>query len=370
MLYCIYQMLNKISAQHLLKTDNILTVSPNASLSQALARLRSSHDAVFVTDGKKLLGLISPYHTLYHANTPAQTKVKHCLFSPPKLRPYTRLPEIARQMVESKVYYLPVFDEGDHFLGIVTKGRLLEALRQHPQPGSFFADLFKSKQLTLVKETTTLGEARNLMKKSGVSRLIVINGTDVLKGILTRYDLRQAFSTPRSSQKFLSRFGNKMRSSSQEIRPYIKKHIITARPGDSFPKTLSLLIENNIGSVVLVSPGFKPIGIISVRDILRILAAHVQPFVGKLQISGDALPKSALALQLLRQSFTRLHKKDHRLNLDALIKIEKNAAGAPSRYSIRLTAKHLHIPRANAKITSPDWQVALRQAIKKIEAQL
>lgn len=363
-------MLEFISAKDLLKTDNLLTVTPDASLAQALAKLRSSHDAVFVVDDKRLLGLISPYHVLFHAKVPPQAKVKNCLFSPPKLKLHTKLPQIARHMLESKVYYLPVFDEADHWLGIVTKGHVLQTLHKNPQPPTLFANLFKPKRLTIVKETTTLGEARNLMKKSGVSRLIVTNDTDVLRGILTRYDLRQAFSTPKSSQKFLSRSGNKMRSSSQEIRPYIKKHVITARHDDSFPKILSLLIENDIGSVVLVSPGFKPICIISVRDILRVLAAQRKPFVGKLQISGDALPKSTLALQLLRQSFTRLHKKDNRLNLNALIKVEKNAQGLPSRYSIGLTATHLHAPRANAKSISPDWQVALRLAIKKIEAQL
>lgn len=363
-------MLNKISASQLLKTDNILTVNPNASLSQALARLRSSHDAVFVVQGDKVLGLISPYHALFHANTPAQTKVKHCLFSPPKLRPHTKLPEIARQMIESKVYYLPVFDEGDHWLGIVTKGRVLETLRKNPQPEAVFASLFKPKRLTTVTETTTLGEARNLMKASGVSRLIVANGTGVLRGLLTRHDLRTAFSSPESSQNFLSRDGDKIKASRQEIRPYIKKHVITARHNDSFSKILALLIESNIGSVVLVNPKYQPTDIISVRDILKVIATQRDLFVGKLQISGDALPKSALAVQLLRQSFTRLHKKDNHLNLDALVKVEKNAQGLPSRYSIGLTAKHLHSPRANTKSTSPDWQVALRQAIKKIEAQM
>src|SRR3990170_7197833 len=123
-------MSQEITAGDLLKTEGIITCAPSATLSQALAKLNSSHDAVFVADGKKLLGLITPYYVMFRANFPPTTKVQHCLFSPPKLRLSTPIWEIAKQMVLAKVYFLPIFSDTNEWLGIVSVYSLLRKVAQ------------------------------------------------------------------------------------------------------------------------------------------------------------------------------------------------------------------------------------------------
>ena len=118
----------RLTAKDLLISERILTCSPHDTLSQALSKLNSSHDAVFVVnDDEKLLGVISPYHALFRSNNPPTTKVENCFYSPPKLKESTSISEIARNMVESKVYYLPVFSENGNWLGVVSVRSVLEA---------------------------------------------------------------------------------------------------------------------------------------------------------------------------------------------------------------------------------------------------
>ncbi len=45
--------------------------------------------------------------------------------------------------------------------------------------------------------------------------------------------------------------------------------VITVRPGQSVREAVSLLAKHNIGTVVVVDPGGKPVGILSERDIVR-----------------------------------------------------------------------------------------------------
>ncbi len=45
--------------------------------------------------------------------------------------------------------------------------------------------------------------------------------------------------------------------------------VITIRPDRCVREALSLLAEHNIGTVVVVDPGGKPVGILSERDIVR-----------------------------------------------------------------------------------------------------
>lgn len=70
----------------IIKKDNIITVSPDVTLTQALSRLSTSHDAAFVFDDKKkYLGVINPYYALIRSSHPGNAKAAHCLHHPPKI---------------------------------------------------------------------------------------------------------------------------------------------------------------------------------------------------------------------------------------------------------------------------------------------
>ena len=70
----------------ILKTEGIITVSPEDTLNRALSQLSSSHDAAFVVDDQEnLLGVVNPYHSIINNSFPGNAKVINCLTKPPKV---------------------------------------------------------------------------------------------------------------------------------------------------------------------------------------------------------------------------------------------------------------------------------------------
>src|SRR3989339_2131895 len=197
-----------LNAKDLAKTEGVLTARPEDSLASALGKIHSSHDAVFVTEKGQLMGVISPYHVLYRGHFPAAAKVKNCLFLAPKLKPETKIDQIARLMLGAKVYFLPVVTDSGKWLGVVSYRRLLRQLTGFK---------VKPKPLVKIKDNITISQARNLMKSSGVSRLIVVTGNDRLSGILTRYDLSKSLGLPPSAP----------------VKTYIKHGVATFKPTDN-----------------------------------------------------------------------------------------------------------------------------------------
>ena len=107
-----------LQLKDIIKTEGIIKLLPDDTLSYALAKMRTSHDASFVFDEKnQFLGVINPYYALIKSSYPGNAKVKHCLYHPPKININFPPAKVAGLFSESKVHYLPVFDDNEKFLG-------------------------------------------------------------------------------------------------------------------------------------------------------------------------------------------------------------------------------------------------------------
>ncbi len=360
----------QVTAGRFLKTKRVLKVKANDSLASALAQLRSSHDAVFVLEKDRLLGIISPYHVLYRSRFPAGTKVKNCLFHPPVLKTSTPLTKVAKLMVDSKVYYLPVVDNQGKLLGIVSYRRLLEWLKSQKDLSSF-SKLLRPKKIVTVREGITVGQARTLMKPGGTARLMVVNEEDKLIGILTRFDLREALAKPQVSQKFLSRVGNKSRVSRQLIRPYVRKEVVTIKRSGSLKQVLKLMLGKEIGSVVIVNNQHQPIGIISTKDWLISLAEFKDSQASQLIVSlPDKFGDQAELVKIARNKLNQLERKVQIIKFTVQLKLEFNRKNKISRYQVLVTVKVAGKPTVASQVKGYNWKKVTREALSKVEAQV
>jgi CBS domain-containing protein len=364
-------MAESITARDLLITEGILTCAPSATLSQALAKLNSSHDAVFVVgDKEKLFGVISPYYAMYKSSYPPTTKAENCLFSPPKLKLTTPIWEIARHMIQSKVYYLPVLSENKEWIGMVSVRPLMQAVVDNKDLVNRLQFKRKTKRMITLRENATLNEARTLLRSKGVSRLPVVNGRGRLVGILTRYDLRRAFTTPKTSQRFLSRQGEKKKQLDKPIRGFFKREVVTASGKTSTAQMINLMLEKRIGSVVVLNPKWQPVNIISYRDILEAIS-RLEFEKGKTistSIPDDFVDENELMI-LVEKLCLKLIKQDKLTRINVKVKTLKNPAQETKLYDIILTTFHPKVRSYIAKGSDYKWKEATRKAIKKLEAQ-
>lgn len=359
-----------ITAKNLLKTEGILTCSPSDTLSQALAKLNSSHDAVFVFENnQELLGVISPYYVLFQSNFPSSTKVKNCLFSPPKISENTPYWEIARNMMESKVYYLPVYSAQDEWLGIVSYRSLFRTILNDKSLLSKLNVSTKHKMIT-IEESATLTEARNLLTTKKISRLPVVNQGRKLVGILTRFDLRLALSEPKDSLSFLSRSGEKKKFTDKPIRNYYKKSVVTVSEKTSVNKMISTLLEKEIGSLIVVNSKWQPVGIITNKDLLKAIANLGKSNQTTLELSIPDNFRYEEELTGLLTSFAKKLLKRKNINrLEAVIKTINNPIGKEKIYQSTIRIYHPNKSTIIGSSNSHDWNVAVSKALAKIESQ-
>ena len=114
--------------------------------------------------------------------------------------PETPIKAAARLMVRNKVSGLPVCDEDNCVVGIITEADFLrlEVAREeaaHPKPVERVDEVMHRSVLTIGPDAT-VGDAARMMVINDVNRLPVTDGDGKSLGIISRLDVVAAFTRP------------------------------------------------------------------------------------------------------------------------------------------------------------------------------
>lgn len=280
--------------KNIYNSKNIIKVSPEDTLSHVFSLLSSSHDAAFVFDDGQFLGIINPYYAVIKKSYPANTKAKHCLVHPPKVDINFPLKKVASLMIDSKIHYLPVW-ENQKFAGIISARRILSAIQNSPELSIKLSEYIKNrKPLVTVSQEDFLSKALSFFKTYKISKLVVISPDFKLKGILAHYDVISYLVTPKVRQHFGMREGNKIPILKQYVKNFMKTTVLTLRPSSNLTDACEMILNKKIGSVVLVDTENHPLSIVTTQDLLSF-------FVGRFQ-----LPKVELSAKKLSKKSQRL----------------------------------------------------------------
>ncbi|MFH8516270.1 CBS domain-containing protein [Streptomyces gelaticus] len=116
----------------------------------------------------------------------------------------TSFKEVAKLLAQHDISGLPVLDEEDRVVGVVSESDLLSRqAARNPDAGgtapsgaeSTAAEIMSTPAVTVHAEESA-PEAARLMTRSGVERLPVVDDEDRLVGIVTRRDLLRLFLRP------------------------------------------------------------------------------------------------------------------------------------------------------------------------------
>ena len=291
----------------LMQTDGIIKAFPEEILSSVLSRLPSSHSAAFIFDKEeKYLGVINPYYSVIKSSHPSNIKIEHCLFHAPHIKMQHTAGKIAEMMIQSKIHYLPVFDDQDKFIGMVSARNMLRTyesnnvytIRIHEMIGR------KKRPLVVVHEEETIGQALHIFKETKLSKLVVINKEGRLRGVLSYYDLISFLIAPKKKERGALNT-DKSSLQTKRVKHFLKSYVLTLSTNDFARDALHLILEKKIGSIVIIDPNNKPIDIITTRDLLGLLI--YEPTVAKIEMSTQNLSlKSSL---ISKGFFERLKDK-------------------------------------------------------------
>ena len=262
------------TAYDVLKTTGILKAKPDNTLSQIISKLRNSHDAVFVFDNKdKFLGVVSFANIFKHNSIKDNSRLKNICKMPPKPNISARISEIAKLMINTQIYFLPIFDNDNNFLGIVSANRLFKfVITNHLLKGKDRL-IFSPRQMITIKPDESIATVWQKLQSSKNSKALALDDQGNISGIVSRYDFRHLKITGQRTARG-SRIGEKTSELDQPVNGYLKKVFFTIKKIPNFSSAYEMMKENKVNSLVLVDNNNAPIDIITRRDLLNTIAEN------------------------------------------------------------------------------------------------
>jgi len=123
------------------------------------------------------------------------------IVDPVTMRPEQTIEEALQVMAEYKISGVPVTDEGGHLVGILTN----RDLRFETDLSLSISDLMTSENLVTVPEGTTLDQAKALLHKHKIEKLLVVDGSGGLRGLITVKDIQKMMQYPFACKDELGR---------------------------------------------------------------------------------------------------------------------------------------------------------------------
>lgn len=261
-----------LKAKDILKTEGIITLNSKDKLSEAITKFKSSHDAVMVVDDGQFIGLVNPYFSLIKRTYPSSTKLKSCLFSPPKLSLNTSVSEISRLMLESKIHYLPVIDSGNQLLGIVSARRVLKSQVKSEGASKTASDITTNKKyLQTINLNSSFDEVLRFFQITKLSKIVIVNAKNHLQGIVSQFDLLPIFEEPKERMRFFDKGESVSFMKKYTIKHFLKTATIKVSPNTKISEIINLILDKEIGSVIVMKNSLEPENIVTTSDLLKYL---------------------------------------------------------------------------------------------------
>ena len=123
------------------------------------------------------------------------------IVDPVTMHPEQLISEALEVMARYKISGVPVTDAAGRLVGILTN----RDLRFEANPARQIADLMTKDHLVTVPEGTTLDEAKSLLHRHKIEKLLVVDRDGNLKGLITVKDIQKMIEYPRACKDGLGR---------------------------------------------------------------------------------------------------------------------------------------------------------------------
>lgn len=255
-------------------SEDIITVDKDQNLSDALKLLRKHNvSRLPVTNNKELVGIISERDIAaklgsakYESMPASRLHISSVMVKDVITVPETmQLDEVARLMLENGIGSVPVMDEYDKMVGIVSKADFV-TLAVGIAFDKITVKEIMTKELVVVSPTDRLVHARRQMMEAHVGRVPVVDEED-LKGMVTSKDLMRAFID------FRKKVPEKYQKS--QIKEVLVEDIMSSNPtvttkDATISEVAKVMMDTGYNGLPVVE-GDKIVGIITQTDILRLI---------------------------------------------------------------------------------------------------
>jgi len=310
---------------------------------QRLAKVRSIFErenpkGIIVTEDGEYVGVVTE-RQLLQSHIQDEAKVGALAKSAPRVERDEDLREVARMLVEGGVKVAPVFEAGELW-GIVTADAILEAVLENLDV--LTVEQIHTEDVITVAEDTRIGQAINLLRENGVSRLPVLDDQGHLGGIVTTHDIVDVAVRDMDKTTRGDRAGDIERVLDIPVYDVMNSPVATTYRGESVRDAVARMLENDYSGLVVTPDADDDrtvSGILTKTDVLRALTFTEEEYMD-VQITNVEL-LDTLAREEIRRSIEEVAEKYQRMNVEhahvRLHKHKEKLRGTPLIYcQIRL----------------------------------
>ena len=131
--------------------------------------------------------------------------------------------------------------------------------------------LGNKRYLQSINLNSSFEEVLRFFQRSKLSKIVIVNQENNLQGIISLFDLLPLFNEPKERMGFFDRGEPVNQLAKYTIKHVLKTATIRVTPDEKISEVIRLILDKEIGSVIVMKNRFQPQNIITTSDLLRYL---------------------------------------------------------------------------------------------------
>jgi predicted transcriptional regulator len=370
-----------IAGNYITSHKVVPTCSKTTKLSSAIAKVQSGHDPIFIYDNKKFIGIIAVHALPNLSKFDMNSDVFSNIMIPFNIKKETSIFEVITFMYGSQIYTLPVFDKNKNIIGIVKAEEILKKSLDDDQIFNPLIENIRIAKITTLDYQSTVNQVLKKMNKHKTSRIVLVNDKGRIKGIITRYDLREAYLKPSPRQRFMKKTASsyhmlfvedETRRHEYPARNFASERVVSASNKKKMRDIVIDLIKSKKSSTVIVDEK-KPVGILSTRDLLVALSKTKPETEIPIKINKPSLNVTnyeiAYILDIIKQTGFKIHRRTPIKQIEITFEEPKTSHHDTIVFNSTIILKFIKGKSLIAKSKQINFIQSVRELIKKISKQ-
>ncbi|MGC8581174.1 MAG: CBS domain-containing protein [Thermoplasmata archaeon] len=356
-------------------TKNVITIDEDETLASAISTMtRNNIHELPVLSGKNYIGMISMDKIFKRKNLPLYGKVKNFIENVPKINPKNTYSEIAEMLILSGYRGLPVIDDNNKVVGLISRSDLLKYIDSMEDISSIKISQLYVPNPRAVKEDDNILHAINYMKELEERSLPVIDKKNRLVGVISLTDIMNVLAKEKQETKGKKDFLSNPKYFDIKISSLMTPSPITISESSTVKEASQKMVGNDISTLFIVNKNEELVAVISEYDIVSMLAKSSKEEGSGIQVIISGSVESEVyngIYEIVEKSLKRM-SKFMRENNPRLLSIHVNKFSSNENYPVYDVQSKLSLVNKGYYGTFKGWNIykGVDESLREIEEQI
>lgn len=248
-----------------------LLLKPSMKIGEILPKMKELklRDVPVVDEENRIIGIVS-YRSILMRGIGRDTKVQNIMEPPFYIYDDADMNSAINSLVMWRSREVPIISRDGIVMGIISRNAVLRNLIENNRIPRIKVDDVMSKPAITINEKENIARARWLMLKSGISRLPVVDTDNRVLGVITFSDIVEKLYTIRlSRRKGYEWIQSEESFLAAPVSEFMTSPPITIPLSIDIVRVAEILLDNKISGAPVVSSNDVVEGVVSSIDILR-----------------------------------------------------------------------------------------------------